>query len=653
LKKFNLYITALTLLFSVNFAFSQETLTNIISNAEIQALSKTEPVNSKKQTKIALEIPFVEDFASTKGYPDPEKWIDKNAFINDNYPYNPISVGVATLDAISSDGSMYSIANISVFGADTLTSQQINLNYPGNSSIFLSFFYQPGGLGDTPEKGDMLYVDYYSPDSAEWNLAWRVSYNNINSILTEYYTYNASTKTINEDTIQLSTLFQQVIIPVSEDQYLKSGFQFRIRNSASLSATGNTQLAAGNGDHWNIDFIRLDTARTINDSIIRDICFIKPFGSLLKNYESIPWSHFPRANTSEMIDSIQITYSNLGDTIFNYGSREFEFEDILGNTEIYAFTGSIWDDLEAFQTETYKAKLNYPVPYNPSTDSALFELRSFFYDTDISPSRTQYRWNDTIRYLQKFYNYYSYDDGSAERGYDLAGNGTENGMVAVRFNSYKKDTLRGVQIYFNQSLDNSNEKYFKLCVWNEINGKPGNILYALENIKPFFKDSLNKFSLYIFDTTLVLENNFYVGWQKIYENSLNVGFDVNNIRNDKTFFNFSGTWQNSIYEGTIMIRPMFGKEVTFPTSDKENPISDKLEFSLYPNPASNFITIETDNNSFNQYRYVIFDIYGKSYSNKELSESTIDISGLSSGIYFIRISNTNGQTTTKKFVVIK
>ena len=652
MKKFNLYITALTLLSSINFAFSQESLTNIISNAEIQVLSKTKPANTKKQTKIALEIPFIEDFASTKGYPDPEKWIDKNVYINDNYPYNPISVGVATLDAISSDGSMYSNANISVFGADTLTSQQINLNYPGNNTIFLSFFYQPGGLGDTPETGDMLYVDYYSPDSAEWNLAWRVSYNKTDSILTEYYSYNASIKTIKEDTIQLSTLFQQVIIPVSEDQYLKSGFQFRIRNSASLSATGNTLLAAGNGDHWNIDFIRLDTARTINDSIIDDICFIKPLGSLLKNYESIPWSHFPRANSSEMIDSIQIEYANLSNISRSIGGREFEFEDILGSTGIYSFSGVSIPNLKPFEIDSYKIKTNYIFPYNPTSDSALFELRSYL-NTDVSDIRTQYRFNDTIRYLQKFYNYYSYEDGSAEMGYDLAGNGTENGMVAVRFNSYKKDTLRGVQIYFNQSYNNTNDKYFKLCVWNEINGKPGNILHIQENIKPVFEDSLNKFTIYLFDTSLILENNFYVGWQKIFANSLNVGFDVNIKSNDKAFFNFSGNWQNSIYEGTIMIRPMFGKEVAFPTSNKEKPISDKLEFSLYPNPASNFITIETDNNYFNQYRYVIFDIYGHTYSNKEFSESTIDISGLSSGIYFIRISNTNGQTTTKKFVVIK
>jgi len=547
---------------------------------------------------------------------------------------------------------MYSNANISVFGADTLTSQQINLNYPGNNSIFLSFFYQPGGLGDTPEAGDMLYVDYYSPDSAEWNLAWRVSYNNINSILTEYYTYNASTKTINEDTIQLSTLFQQVIIPVSEDQYLKSGFQFRIRNSASLSATGNTQLAAGNGDHWNIDFIRLDTARTINDSIVDDICFIKPLGSLLINYESIPWSHFPRVDANEISDSIQIEYKNLYNVARSIGGREFEFKDLLGNTGIYSFTGVSSPQIEPYKTITYKTKTNYIFPYNPSIDSALFELRSFL-NTDVSEIRSQYRFNDTIYYLQKFYNYYSYDDGSAERGYDLAGNGTENGMVAVRFNSYKKDTLRGVQIYFNQSYNNTNDKYFKLCVWSETNGKPGNILHIQENIKPVFEDSLNKFTIYLFDTTLVLENNFYVGWQKIYENSLNVGFDVNNITNENAFFNFSGTWQSSIFEGTIMIRPMFGKEVTLPTSDNVKPISDKFEFSLYPNPASNFITIETDNYSFNQYRYVIFDIYGHTYSNKELSESTIDISGFSSGIYFIRISNTNGQTTTKKFVVIK
>jgi len=648
------YILSLALLSNVKLVSSQESLTNLVVNPEILEISRVQSGKTKKTLKGPVELPFIEDFAKADGYPDSEKWINQYAYVNNSFPYNPVSVGVATLDAINEDGSMYSTASTSTFGSDTLTSQPINLNYPGNNTIFISFFYQPGGLGDAPEPEDLLYIDFYSPDSAKWNQAWQVSFNETDSVLTEQYAYNSNTKIIRADTVQLSKLFQQVIIPISEDQYLKNNFQFRFRNTASLSATGNTSLAAGNCDFWHLDFIKLDTARTINDTIIDDICFIKPLGSLLNNFESLPWTHFSRANATEMSDSIQIEYANLADTNLSIGGREFEFECILGGVGDYSFTGISTPQIEAFSVVTYKIKTNYNFNYNPDivADSALFELRSYLI-TDTFSIRSQYRWNDTIHYLQKFYNYYSYDDGSSEMGYDLVGNGTESGMVAVRFKTYKEDTLRGVQIYFNQSLNNTNEKYFKLCVWNEINNKPGNILYIKENIKPVFSDSLNKFTSYLFDTALVLENNFYIGWQKVYENSLNVGFDVNKINNDKTFYNFSGIWQNSAYEGTVMIRPMFGREINLPTTSIENSLPEKFEFNLYPNPATNSINIEFNNSSYTQYQYTIFDIYGKSYIDKILSEPTIDISGLSSGIYFIRLSNVNGQFASKKFIVIR
>jgi hypothetical protein len=226
-------------------------------------------------------------------------------------------------------------------------------------------------------------------------------------------------------------------------------------------------------------------------------------------------------------------------------------------------------------------------------------------------------------------------------------------MVAMRFNTYKKDTLRGIQIYFNRSLNNTNEKYFKLVVWNEINNKPGNIIYIKENIKPVFEDSLNKFTNYVFDTSIVLEDNFYIGWQKVYANSLNVGFDVNRINNDKLFKNFAGSWEQSAIEGTVMIRPMFGKKINVPT-DIDQPVKqDKIEFGLYPNPAKNNLYIDIQSDFYKEIIYTIVDLNGRVYESQLYNNSEIDISPLPSGIYFIRINKTNGQSGSKKFVIIR
>ncbi|MDX9696294.1 MAG: T9SS type A sorting domain-containing protein [Bacteroidales bacterium] len=651
MKHLKKYFLLCFLWFTGATLFAQETLTTLISNPEIKKISEQTIKTEKKHTKASYELPFIDDFARLNGYPDSEKWLDNHVFINNSYPIEPVSVGVATFDPLNNEGDLYPEAGIVPFGADTLTSNQINLNYPGDTTIYLSFFIQPGGLGDVTEPDDKLFVDFYSPDSAKWYPAWNASYNNVDSSLTEYYYYNSSTKITKNSEKTPFKSFTPVILPVTEDQYLKSTFQFRFHNRASLANTTGTPRVAGNSDQWHIDFVRLDSARTKTDTIIDDLCFIKPLGSLLNNYESIPWSHFSRANAFEMDDSITIQYANRSDKIRNTGNREFEIEDLLGGTGTYTFTGGTGDNIDPFTSETYKAKTNYIFPYNPLKDSASFEIRSYLV-TDTFTIRKQYRWNDTLRYLQKFYNYYAYDDGTAENGYDLSGDGTENAMVAMQFKTYKKDTLRGIQIYFNRALDNVNDKYFKLVVWNEINNKPGSIIYIKENIKPVFEDSLNKFTSYVFDTTIVLENNFYIGWQKIYSTSLNVGFDLNKNSKHKLFKNYAGNWEQSVIDGTVMIRPMFGEKIVITGIDNpEN--NNKIDFSVYPNPARNYLNIDLSWENAGETILSIFDINGRQYIENRFSNSEIDISGLPAGIYFIRLTTSIGQIGTKKFIVIR
>ena len=630
---------------------AQETLTNLQTNPKIKDLFLKQSKTKASKAKSTSELPFIDDFAKSTGYPDSSFWVNNYAFINLNYAYDPPGIGVATLDAIDESGSLYENASSVPFGADTLTSKPINLNYPGNNTIFLSFFYEPGGYGDTPDNRDTLLLEFYSPDSAKWNKMWHVVFTEKDSLLNEEYANNESFKNIKGDTItKLKHKFQQVILPVNEDQYLKSNFQFRFRNYATLSANTDIESKAGNSDHWHLDFIRIDANRTINDTIIDDIAFSIPGGSLLNSYESMPWTHFTRAIAYEMADSIAITYTNLNKDAENI-KREFEIEDITGPTGTYTFTGGTGDDIAPFSTETYKRPIDYIFPYSPSNDSALFEIRSYLV-TDNLPETAPYRWNDTIRFLQKFYNYYAYDDGTAENGYGIIGEGTERAMVAMRFNTYKEDTLRGLQIYFNQAINNSNQYYFKIHIWDDNNGKPGNIIYTLEEQRPEYEDNLNEFSFFPFDEIIVLEGTFYVGWQKINTpEMLNVGFDANKINNNKLFYNFTGQWKQSQFEGTLMIRPMLGHEI--PMGIKEDPDKISFDFDIYPNPASSYLNIKTKHETGNYLRISIFDIYGKTYINDINSGTPVNITGLNSGIYFIRITDTFGNTSTKKFLVIR
>ena len=650
-KFINIAVVILTL-FALN-SKGQEALRGLQVNPKIQTLQQVHSdYNKSSKEKAEVSLPFIDDFAKSVGFPDSTKWIDQSAFVNLTYADSAPSIGVATLDAIDATGAIYPDASNLPFCADTLTSEQINLNFPGDNTIFLSFYYQPGGLGDTPDPKDTLILEFYSPDSTKWYKAWHVNFNEVDSILVESYIQGDITDTIAGDTINdLKTIFQQVIIPVNEDQYLKNNFQFRFRNYASLSSSESNESRASNSDHWHIDFVILDRNRSINDTIIKDVSIIEPMGSLLINYDAMPWHHFPRAISSEMKNSVSMLNRNLYKDPLP-APRKFEIKDLSGLTGISEFEGGGIDDIPPFSTQFFERSLdNYAFPYNPSIDSAFFEISGFI-NLTISPE-TPYRWNDTTRFYQKFYNYYAYDDGTSENGYGLIGEGTEQAMVAMRFNSFLEDTLSGIQIYFNQTLNNANQITYKIHVWNEINGKPGTILYTLENQKPVNSDSLNKFTLIGFDEILLINGPFYIGWQKVYSREmLNVGFDINRINNDKLFYNFDGEWKKSQYEGTVMIRPMFGHKISMPTNIGKNPAPEHLDINIYPNPAQYQLNINIDN-QYENYTYSIFDAYGRIFSNNKINDSTIDISNMNPGIYFIRISTSNGVNTTKKFIIIR
>lgn len=168
-------------------------------------------------------------------------------------------------------------------------------------------------------------------------------------------------------------------------------------------------------------------------------------------------------------------------------------------------------------------------------DSANYEFRAFIVtDTDIENKHL--RWNDTLRIEQKFYNYYAYDDGSAEAGYGLYGEGVKNGKVAYKFNSHVKDSLRSIRMYFNLAQNDANVNYFILKVWDDNNGEPGNELISQLNNKPEFEDELNQFVEFDLDTIIALYGDFYIGWQQTTENFLNIGFDNNNFFNDTVYY---------------------------------------------------------------------------------------------------------------------
>ncbi len=75
-------------------------------------------------------------------------------------------------------------------------------------------------------------------------------------------------------------------------------------------------------------------------------------------------------------------------------------------------------------------------------------------------------------------------------------------------------------------------------------------------------------------------------------------------------------------------------------------------FSIYPNPAQNELFITSKNSSVNL-KIKIYNLEGKLLSTKDIAfekQVSIDVSNLTSGIYFLNIEDENGNTTIKKFI---
>jgi hypothetical protein len=130
---------------------SQEILTGLKQNAQLVKEYKTNIFKNERSYE-SVQLPFIEDFSTYIGYPDPSLFKDNQGFVNSSFPLQPPSIGVVTLDAIDASGKVYRHATRDVFGADTLTSLSIRLDSLFNptqrviriqDSIYFSFYYQP------------------------------------------------------------------------------------------------------------------------------------------------------------------------------------------------------------------------------------------------------------------------------------------------------------------------------------------------------------------------------------------------------------------------------------------------------------------------------------------------------------------------------
>jgi hypothetical protein len=583
---------------------AQEVITGLQSNRSIINSQKIFRESKGLSSNGTLELPFFDDFSGHSVFPDSKNWTDNYVYINNTYSNRQITAGIATFDALDNTGRLYSEANSTGFEADHLTSQPINLQYAASQNLWFSFFYQAGGLADPPEKNDSLTLQFFAPVEKKWYSVWRAEGSS-------------------------DQRFKPAIIRINNDRFLQNGFQFRFINYASLSANLSDPSMVGNSDIWNLDYVMLNKNRNAGDTIFADVAYTLPLRSLLKSHEAMPWKQFKQVNLQEMGSSILVHYRN-NDTITRNVTRDFSIWDVYKNSQANFFSAGA-TNIGPLTNVDYKANLVYT--YNTgNNDSALFRITASLKTDNFDP-----KGNDTLIYYQVFKNYFAYDDGSSEGGYGINGLGSRNAMAAYKFVSFMQDTLRAVNICFNDSYLEANKREFDLMVWDNNNGIPGNILYTKEAVMVEQSNLINGFYTYTIPDGVPVNGTFYVGWKQLSESFLNVGYDVNTPNAGKQLYWLNGEWNQSQVPGSIMIRPVVGSPLTI-TSVKDIHNNSRKSLNIWPNPAKDYLNIDQGDLKLSGLSYIsVTDLNGHELMKIPFREK-VDISSLHDGMYFLVIS---------------
>ena len=207
------------------------------------------------------------------------------------------------------------------------------------------------------------------------------------------------------------------------------------------------------------------------------------------------------------------------------------------------------------------------------------------------------------------------------------------------------DTLTQVQFYFNPTVL-ANEDYFYLTVWESL--EPEVILYEeLVQVSP--PDDPSGFISFDLNEMIVVSNDVYVGFTQTTDNNLNVGFDLSFAPSESLFYDAGNGWNPSVYEGALMIRPVFGNY----SGDIEAPVfSNEKEVQIYPNPlkSGNLNVAVADGQNYSIH---IYNLLGKLVYSTQFQEQ-LNLDFLQEGVYLLRFENqVNGEIKSQKLIITK
>ena len=169
-----------------------------------------------------------------------------------------------------------------------------------------------------------------------------------------------------------------------------------------------------------------------------------------------------------------------------------------------------------------------------------------------------------------------------------------------------------------------------------------------------------------FGATPAIDHNGYVVGNKYYMANYRAGMrvlDISDIANqnisEEGYFDTYTASNSAQFDGAWNVYPFFASgNIVISDIDRGFFLvksqnlgvneADDLGFSMYPNPTKTNLTIKSTNNPLTQVE--IFNVLGQRVLNFNFSESVsenINVSGLNSGMYLVKINN----LTTKRLII--
>ena len=592
--------------------------------------------NARVAAVDTVQIPFFDDFASSKnGILNPRLWKSEGGtYVSNTMTIDHPSLNVVVFDGTDFSGRPYNFSsNIAQGYTDTLSSQPIDLGgLKQTDAVYLSYYFRREGLGEFPDKGDSIFVQFKNKDGG-WDKVWGTDSGKLDSLK-----------------LKPGFIFNTIAVSVN---YLYRGFQFRFRTKGRQS---------GRFDNWFVDYVYLNKKRSQTDQYLEDAALVLPISPFLKRYSSMPLKQFLVNPAKELADSVGTSLIYLVNSskpiITRFTLQNDSTKSIVQRTTFVQKkpNGSLDSSFDTSGNIFFAKKIK-PLPF--TIDGSIKKLKSlsftlkFFAQTTDNINKTvdvDRQLNDTISSKVILDNYYAYDDGSAEYAVYM---NKPQGRVAVKFVLNKQDTLGGVKMNINPILANIDGQSFTIFVWKNDNGKPGTITYQ-QAFKAQYAPNRDQFIDFPFSKGVIIEDSiFYVGWMQISQTPIAVGLDRNNKRSDKIFVNTGQQWNNYTdfkddasliyFDGSLLLRPYTGAKAT-----KDLLLATQKEvledWKIYPNPTDGLVRWDTEEVKEVQ----VFSISGSTVLQSfQVADKQINISSLPIGQYLIRLSNSKRSVVHK------